>query len=109
MKGGVNAAERLYAVRRGRDAHFPPDLFGEPAWDLLLALQIARGNGRTLGVSEALAAAGVNRSTGRRLLAKLEGAGLIERRPAPSGHRRVAVELTADGRRRLDAALARLN
>ena len=60
-------AERLYAERRRRDALFPPDLFGEPAWDLLLAMFTARERGLAMILCRAYKAAGVTDTTGRRL------------------------------------------
>jgi DNA-binding IclR family transcriptional regulator len=52
---------------------------GEPVWDLLLAMLIARVDGRTLTAAEAFEAAGVKRSAGRRVVAEMEAHGLIER------------------------------
>ena len=80
-RDGLRAvAERLYAERRRRDAQFPPGLFGEPAWDLLLALFIAHEDGRDLGLDEALAAARAESAEGPALVDRLESAGLIQRR-----------------------------
>jgi hypothetical protein len=90
-------AERLYAERRRRDEHFPPGLFGEPAWDLLLVLYIAHEDGRDLGLDEAFAAARVEPPDGPALVERLEAAGLVQRRGAHA--RRLA--LTAPGADRL--------
>jgi hypothetical protein len=94
-------ADRLYAERRRRDALFPPDLFGEPAWDLLLAMFTAREKGQPMILCRAYKAAGVSDTTGRRLLDKMEEEGLITRRRAPRSRKMRVVELT-------DAAVARL-
>jgi hypothetical protein len=97
-RDGLRAvAERLYAERRRRDAHFPPGLFGEPAWDLLLALFIAHEDGRDLSLDEAVAAARVDAEDGPALVDRLEAAGLVERRD-PQGRR---LALTAQGADRL--------
>ena len=87
-------AERLYAERRRRDAHFPPDLFGEPAWDLLLAMFTARERGQAMILCRAYKAAGVTDTTGRRLLDRMESEGLITRRRAPRSRKMRIVELT---------------
>lgn len=87
-------AERLYAERRRRDALFPPDLFGEPAWDLLLAMFTARERGQAMILCRAYKAAGVTDTTGRRLLDRMESEGLITRRRAPRSRKMRIVELT---------------
>jgi hypothetical protein len=87
-------AERVYAERRRRDALFPPALFGEPAWDLLLAMFIARERGQAMILCRAYKAAGVSDTTGRRLLDRMEEEGLITRRRAPRSRKMRIVELT---------------
>ena len=87
-------AERLYAERRRRDRLFPDGLFGEPAWDLLLALFIARDKSQAIILCKAYQAAGVTDTTGRRLLDRLEDEGLITRRRAPRSRKMRIVELT---------------
>ncbi|HYD11321.1 MAG TPA: transcriptional regulator [Allosphingosinicella sp.] len=87
-------ADRLYAERRRRDAMFPPALFGEPAWDLLLAMFTARERGQAMILCKAYKAAGVSDTTGRRLLDRMEEEGLITRRRAPRSRKMRIVELT---------------
>lgn len=94
-------AERLYSQRRARDAFFPPDLFGEPAWDLLLALFMALQEGREMKLAEACKAAGTGGAAGEILIARVEKAGLIHR---AGGH----VKLTSDGVERMTDYLTRL-
>lgn len=101
-------AERLYSERRQRDGYFPAGLFGEPAWDLLLALFIAEQEGREVSIAEAFRVAGVGAAAGRRLLAKVESAGLVFRIPGREDRRRQCVELTQDGIDRLSDYLAGL-
>ena len=97
-------AERLYAERRKRDDYFPPSLFGEPAWDLLLALFIARDDGRAVSLSEAYQAARVDERHGPTLIEKLIASGLVTR----SHNRGNAVLLTDHGMDRLSDYLADL-
>ena len=100
-------ADRLYAERRRRDAMFPDGLFGEPAWDLLLALFTAREKGQSVILCKAYRAAGVTDTTGRRLLDHMEEAGLITRRRAPRSRKMRIVELTDAAAERLIDYLAR--
>ena len=101
-------AERLYLERRKRDEHFPPGLFGEPAWDLLLALFIAREEGRELNLAQAYRAAGVGPGRGRALIGRMEAAGLIARNPARAGGRRLSPCLTKQAVERLSHYLTEL-
>ena len=97
-------AERLYAERRKRDEYFPPSLFGEPAWDLLLALFIAHDDGRHVSLSEAYDAAKIDPRSGPTLIEKLVAAGLVTR----SHNRGNAILLTDHGMDRLNDYLADL-
>lgn len=72
-------AERLYSERRRRAEYFPVGLFGEPAWDLLLALFIAHEDGRELDLADAYKAADVEPGAGPALLQRLEASGLVAR------------------------------
>ena len=100
-------ADRLYAERRRRDALFPNELFGEPAWDLLLAMFVAREKGQPMILCKAYKAAGVSDTTGRRLLDRMEEEGLITRRRAPRSRKMRVVELTDAAAERLIDYLAR--
>jgi hypothetical protein len=100
-------ADRLYAERRRRDALFPDGLFGEPAWDLLLAMFTAREKGQAMILCKAYKAAGVSDTTGRRLLDRMEADGLITRRRAPRSRKMRIVELTDLAVERLIDYLAR--
>ena len=97
-------AERLYAERRRREEYFPAALFGEPAWDLLLALFIAQDDGRHVPLTEAYAAAKIDARDGPALIEKLVAAGLVTR----SHNRWNAILLTDHGMERLGDYLADL-
>lgn len=101
-------AERLYRERRARDAAFPPGLFGEPVWDMLLALFIAGQQGHRLTSTQAMEAAGTSHSTAGRVFAKLTEANLIVRIADPTHGRRIFVELTEQGRDHMADYLAGL-
>jgi DNA-binding MarR family transcriptional regulator len=100
-------ADRLYAERRRRDQMFPAGLFGEPAWDLLLALLVAREKKQPMILSAAYRAGRVTDTTGRRLLDALEAEGLISRRRAPDSRKARLIELTDEAVERLTDYLTR--
>ncbi len=92
-------ARKAYALRRKRSAIFGnPDLFGEPAWDILLDLFIAQGEGKPVSVSSACIGSAAPATTGLRWLGVLAEEGLIVRENDPEDHRRVLVRLTSAGR-----------
>ena len=92
-------ARKTYALRRKRAAIFGnPDLFGEPAWDILLDLFIAHGEGKPVSVSSACIGSAAPATTGLRWLGVLADEGLVVRENDPEDHRRVLVRLTSAGR-----------
>lgn len=91
-------ARQAYALRRKRGAIFGnPELFGEPAWDILLDLYIAQAEGKSVSVSSACIGSAAPATTGLRWLGVLADEGLIVRENDPEDHRRVLVRLTARG------------
>ena len=95
----LRAASGIYRQRRRRDELFGvPDLFGEPAWDILLDLYIAGGRSESVSVSSACVAACVPPTTALRYLARLEQLGLVERTADKTDKRRVLVTLTRPAR-----------
>lgn len=92
----------LYQERRLRaDLFDDPDLFGEPAWDILLDLAVHEGQGRPLSVTGACIGSGVAPTTALRWVNVLEKKGFIQRSPDPLDHRRVYLILTQLGRAHL--------
>lgn len=97
-RGALALARKTYALRRKRAAIFGnPDLFGEPAWDILLDLFIAQGEGKTVSVSSACIGSAAPATTGLRWLGVLADEGLVVRENDSEDHRRVMVRLTATG------------
>ena len=91
-------ARKAYALRRKRAAIFGnPDLFGEPAWDILLDLFIAQGEGKPVSVSSACIGSASPATTGLRWLGVLADEGLVVRENDLEDHRRVLVRLTRTG------------
>lgn len=94
-------AEKLYSDRRRRDDYFPRGLFGEPAWDLLLALFIALEDGRDLDLAKAYEAAKVDPAHGPALIDKLVAAGMAVRSRGQHDKRRNTVVLTDEAIERM--------
>ena len=82
------------AARRRRENLFPPELFGEPAWDMLLDLYVAACSDRRVAISSACIAAAVPATTALRHIKILEQAGLVARQPDSADGRRCFVILT---------------
>jgi hypothetical protein len=87
-------AGELYRARRRRKRFFPPELFGEPAWDLLLDLFIARLRNKRVSVTSACYAADVPSTTALRWLGILADRNLIERFDSKTDQRVTWVRLT---------------
>jgi DNA-binding MarR family transcriptional regulator len=103
----VRAAIR---ARRLRDQYFAPELFADPAWDMLLDLYAARLERRRVSVSSLCIAAAVPPTTALRWIGTMHDAGLFGREPDPSDKRRAHITLTqraADAMRNYFAASAR--
>jgi hypothetical protein len=105
---GPRAAE-CYADRRCRDRVFDdPQLFGEPAWDILLDVASAEARGERLQVTSVCIGACVPETTALRWIGVLEKRGLLRREHDLSDQRRTFVRLTALAARKLGEYFARL-
>lgn len=97
-RGHFALARKAYALRRKRAAIFGnAELFGEPAWDILLDLYVAHGEGKSVSVSSACIGSAAPATTGLRWLGVLADAGLVLRENDAEDNRRVLVRLTAEG------------
>jgi len=101
-------ASKLYEARRGRDRVFDDNLFGEPAWDMLLALYCLPPRGIVLTATSLGYAANVPPSTGTRWQKLLLEQGLIKRGPDISDGRQQLVGLSETGRMLMERYLIRL-
>jgi DNA-binding MarR family transcriptional regulator len=99
---------KIYDARRSRDRMFGDKLFGEPAWDMLLALYCLPKRGELMTVTTLTYAANVPQATGHRYQKALHQQGLIERCPQGSDLRKRIIRLTPEGRSLLDEYLTRL-
>jgi DNA-binding MarR family transcriptional regulator len=99
-------AQVLYSSRRRRGKFFQQDLFGEPAWDMLLDLFVHYARNRALRTTSVCVASDVPLSTALRWIAQLERQGLIERGGIEQDKRATLVWLTKDGAQAVRNCLA---
>jgi Winged helix DNA-binding domain len=100
-------AREAYALRRRRSVIFKNDeLFGEPAWDILLDLYIAHTESKPVSVSSACIGSAAPPTTGLRWLGVLAEQDLILREHDPEDQRRVLVRLTEKGLAAMDEYFA---
>jgi DNA-binding MarR family transcriptional regulator len=90
-------AENEYRARRHRDDVFGLDLFGEPAWDMLLDLYVNRARGRRISVTSLCYASARPATTALRWIAEMQTSGLVTRVTSASDSRVSYVELTISG------------
>lgn len=105
----INAeqARQMYTTRRKRASIFGnPELFGEPAWDILLDLYIAYVEEKPVSVSSACIGSAAPPTTGLRWLGVLAEQDLILREHDPEDQRRVLVRLTETGLQAMDEFFA---
>jgi DNA-binding MarR family transcriptional regulator len=98
-------AAAMQAMRRRRDSLFGRDLFGEPAWDILLDLYLAEKSGRPLALSTVGSLAGVPQTTAFRWMTQLLERGFIVREADPNDARRGLIRLSERGHALLEELL----
>ncbi len=91
----ISAGQVLAVIRarRLRDRYFKQDIFGEPAWDMLLNLFHAELSQAKMAVSQLTEAAAVPPTTALRWINALVKEGLLRRIADPFDGRRIFVEL----------------
>ena len=113
-RGGSAAAQCADAVRavmlarQGRRAIFASAIFGEPAWDMLLALYLAEFDQVRVTVTGLAERSGAALTTAIRWLDYLEQTHLVQRREHPTDRRVIFVELSAEGRAKLQTYFSAL-
>lgn len=85
---------QVIANRQARARFFDAELFGDPAWDMLLDLTAARAEGAQVSVTSLCIAAGVPATTALRWLTQMVKSGLFVRVPDPSDKRRAFIALS---------------
>lgn len=102
----------MIRARRLRAQFFHPDLFADPAWDMLLDLSAARLEEQPVPVSSLCIAAAVPATTALRYIGKMTEFGLLTRIADPHDRRRAFVGLaedTADAMTRCLSAILRMS
>lgn len=94
-------AQACIEARRAREVLFPEGLFGEPAWDMLLELFIARQQDRPVSVSDACLASRAPQTTALRWIEQLEAHGLVERMTDVTDRRRKFIRISDSGQERI--------
>ena len=85
-------------ARRRRSELFAPELFADPAWEMLLELYINELEQTRISVTSLCIASGVPATTALRWISRLCVKGLASRRKDPHDARRAWIELTEQGR-----------
>ncbi|RNJ62032.1 MAG: MarR family transcriptional regulator [Porphyrobacter sp. IPPAS B-1204] len=85
---------QIIANRQSRAKFFDPALFGDPAWDMLLDLTAAHGEGAQVSVTSLCIAAGVPATTALRWLTQMVESGIFRRVPDPADRRRAFIALS---------------
>lgn len=106
----LRTAKHLHKLRRERSQIFGDhaDLFGEPAWDILLTLYIAFGEGKQLMRTEASMFGVIPQTTGLRILSQLEERGLVRSEKGSTDKRVWLESLTDRGIALMEACLSNI-
>ncbi|MCJ2180546.1 MarR family winged helix-turn-helix transcriptional regulator [Novosphingobium album (ex Hu et al. 2023)] len=102
-------ARKIYNIRQKRGIFFRKNLFGDPAWDIILDLYIAEEDEKEISITSACVAAGVPTSTGLRWITILIQNGYVDRHDDPADARRSYLRLTATARDSLEALLSQFS
>ena len=89
-----HVVRQIIANRQARSRFFDPELFGDPAWDMLLDLTAAHGEGARVSVTSLCIAAGVPATTALRWLTQMVESGIFVRVPDPADRRRAFIALS---------------
>lgn len=90
-------AVAMYRARQARSRNLPGNLFGEPAWDILLDLFIAKSRGRRVSVTSVCIASQVPATTALRWIGLLQSEGIIVRDSDDEDRRRAFLRLSEAG------------
>jgi hypothetical protein len=85
---------QLIANRQARARFFDAELFGNPAWDMLLDLTAAQCEGTQVSVTSLCIAANVPATTALRWLTQMVESGILNRVPDPADKRRALIALS---------------
>jgi DNA-binding MarR family transcriptional regulator len=100
-----NFARQIYDKRQKRIARFGSQMFGEPAWEMLLILYLEEG-GERQSQTRLADLSGAARSTAMRWIDYLVRKGLAHREDHPTDKRRNFIALSDKGRQLLELYLS---
>lgn len=98
----ADLARKVFKARRARQRFFSKAMFGEPAWDMLLALYMMDITGARQTVGRLTDLSNSPATSALRWLRYLEREKLILREPHPNDRRVTFVELSSKGRSALE-------
>jgi len=101
----ISRARIVLNARRIRNRYFHPDLFGEPAWEILLAPYVAEESGARFTTGKLAEWIEAPLSTVVRWVRTLEEQSLVGRADHPTDRRIAFIRLLNKGRKALDAYL----
>lgn len=104
----VARARSLIKQRRLRRRFLPGELFHEPAWEMLLALYVARHEKKIMNVKTLVSNADAPATTSQRWIEHLAQLRLVDRVTDPVDRRRIEVSLSDSGRDAIERYLAAL-
>lgn len=101
----ASLAKHILASRADRSIVLDPDLFAEPAWDILLSLYVANVESCPMQVSWVCNESGVAATTALRWIDRLIELRLVRRHQNPGDARSSFLELDKEGRQKMDQIL----
>ena len=93
----VARAKEVLKVRKARRRFFPPDLFHEPAWEMLMALFVIYAEEHTMNVKQLVSCSDAPATTSQRWIDHLHKSGLIDRVTDTVDRRRIDISLSERG------------
>jgi DNA-binding response OmpR family regulator len=104
----ISMLKSMLEFRDARSEILPQEVFGDPAWFMLLELALIDRSGKRTSVSGLCMSARVSQTTALRRLHDMVEAGLIERRNDPADRRRSYISLSSEAQEKLDILLDRI-
>lgn len=93
----IKLVSHVVHARRTRSDFFAPEIFSDPAWDILLVLFLAKVRGDGMTTNQLAKAAGASLSASVRWVDVLERTGLVQQKCDPLGGEAQMVELSPRG------------
>lgn len=98
-------AQKLIKARSSRAKYFPAELFGEPAWNILLDLYVCKARGQRITITSSCIASGVPPTTAIRYINLLVSMGLLTKSVSTADLRATYLELTGEAENLMDKFL----